>query len=261
MANSKQRRLHSTLAALEQRHGPGVVRRAADVDRRLPPHIRTGFPALDELTGCGGVPLGAMTLLSGRSTSGKLTVAFKVLAHAQQHQTHRAVALLDLNHTADPDYLHRAGVDLARLQIVRPAVSRQAVDVLIDLARTRTLTALVVNGLANFQTERGVYRYLIATLGLLHRTLAAANCALLWIDDPSPPWLRRFNLDRSSPIRPYVALHVDLQWEQWLRHPTAADITGYRAQAHLLKSRWAAAGRAAPVAIEFNGTIKTRETW
>jgi RecA/RadA recombinase len=67
-----------------------------------------------------------MTLLSGRTTSGKLTVAYKVLASAQR-SPHGAVAytvaLFDLTRTADPDYLARCGVDLDALLVARPVAS------------------------------------------------------------------------------------------------------------------------------------------
>ena len=43
----------------------------------------TSFPALDAITGCQGVPLGDITLFSGRTTSGKLTLAYKTLMNAR----------------------------------------------------------------------------------------------------------------------------------------------------------------------------------
>ncbi len=95
------------------------------------PHVATGFATLDQMTGCQGIPLGAITLLSGRTTSGKLTLAYKLLANAQR-ASHGGVAytvgLVDLNRTADPDYLARCGVDLEHLLVARPQTSQQAVD-------------------------------------------------------------------------------------------------------------------------------------
>ena len=83
-----------------------------------------------------------MTLLTGASTSGKVTIAYKTLACAQQAYPKQMVALVDLHATADPDYLTRVDVDTLRLLLVRPVIDRQAVDVLVDLATSRKVRLL-----------------------------------------------------------------------------------------------------------------------
>jgi hypothetical protein len=256
----QRRRLDQTVAALETRYGAGVVRSAHDLTRRPPPHLSTGFPQLDALTGCGGIPLRNMSILSGRATSGKLTLAYKLLVSGQHTRQRQTTALVDLAHSADPDYLARAGVDLARLLLVRPRLDRQAVDVLVDLVLSRQLRVVVVNGLAELQRDPKLYRYLNATLGRLQQALRTHHCALVWVDDPAPAWLRWFHLDRSGAVRQYAALHLELQWERWLTQPDG-QLYGYAAQARLLKSRWARPGRTAPVEIVFNGVIQARPTW
>lgn len=81
MRGARRRQLEQTVAALRTRYGDGVLRRASELSSvRSVPHIPTGFGELDALTGCGGVPQGALTLLRGRTTSGKLTLAYKTLA-------------------------------------------------------------------------------------------------------------------------------------------------------------------------------------
>ncbi len=254
-----RQQLDQTVAALELRHGAGVLRRASEVTATVP-HLSTGFDALDSLTGCGGVPLGTMALFTGISTSGKLTIAYKTLAAAQTAYPRQVVALVDLHASADPDYLTRAGVDLERLLLVRPALDRQAVDVLVDLATSRKVRLLVVNSLSDLQSERATYRHLTATLGRLQQALRTTRSALVWIDDPVAPWLRWLNVDRSQRVRQFAAIHLELQLEQWLAGK-AGTVRGYVARAKLHKSRWARAGRTAQVEIEFNGTIKARQTW
>jgi hypothetical protein len=201
-----------------------------------------------------------MTLLSGVSTSGKLTVAYKALASAQQSYPKQVTALMDLHGSADPDYLTRAGVDVERLLLVRPTLDRQAVDVLVDLATSRKIRLLVVSSLTDLQNDRSTYRYLTTTLGRLQQALRTTRSALVWIDDPAAPWLRWFNLDQSKSIRQFAALHIEMQLEQWLTSKSGV-VRGYVARAKLHKSRWTRAGRSATVDIEFNGTIKARQTW
>ena len=262
MADSKRRRLENAVAAMQQRHGPQALRKGGELAPAVTiPHIATGFSALDAMTGCQGVPLGALTLLSGRTTSGKLTLAYKVLAGAQRgaHGVAYAAALVDLNRTADPDYLARCGVDLGHLLVARPPAGRQAVDVLGDLLQTRGVRAVVVDNLADLAADAAALGRLHASLGRFQQILRTHGCALLMLDDPSPPWLRWLNLDRSSRVREYAALHIEMQRESWLRE--GGDLVGYRAQACLLKSRWAYGAHRAKVEIVFNGTVQARETW
>lgn len=275
MARS-QRKLDSTVLAVQSRYGPQALRRGTTTRPAVAAHLSTGFAQLDALTGCGGVPLGALTLLSGRSTSGKLTLAYKLLAQAQVPS--HTVALLDLTHSADPDYLSRCGVDLVRLVMVRPSVvspnasahpkgSDQGVGnpdakllhLLLDLARSRQVRLLVVDGLAELTSTRELRRALPATLRRLPPLLRAAGCGVVLLDEPAPPWQRRLRLDTHAPIRLQTALHFELQRERWLQ--ADGRLTGYMARAQLLHSRWAAAGRSATVEFVFNGTVRARDTW
>ncbi len=263
MSATKRRRLESAVTAIHERYGPQAVRTGAEFRQVAAiPHIATGFAALDAITGCQGLPMGALTLLSGRTTSGKLTVACKFLASAQRDQrgdVAHTVALFDLNRTADPDYLVRCGVDLDALLVVRPSLQPQAVDLLGDLVQQRRLRAVVIDCLPDWLTNRAVSRRLYASLGRLQTQLRVAQCALLMLDDPSPPWRRWLNLDKSGRVRWNAALHIEMRREQWLTE--SGVLKGYRAQARLLKSQWVYGFPSAPMEIRFNGTVKARETW
>lgn len=265
--SDKKRRLDSVAAAVQLRHGPKALRRGADAVSpptvpHIVPHIATGFHALDALTGCGGVPLGAMTLISGRSTSGKLTVAYKVLAHAQRDgrgRTAYTVALLDLSRTADPDYLARCGLELNALLIGRPQPGTEMVRLLGDLLASRQVRAVVLDGLADLTAQRGAVAALNAASGKLQSLLRASSAALVVLDEPQPPWLRWLGLDAAGQVRGSAALHIEMRREQWLRQEGV--LTGYRARAQLLKSRWAHGTASAPVELVFNGTVRAQETW
>lgn len=265
MSNRKQRKLESTAAALHQRYGAQALRKASNLTKQIvPPHISTGFPNLDAITGCQGIPLGDITLISGSTTSGKLTLAYKTLMNAQRparnrKHTRALVAIVDLNHSTDPDYLSRAEVDLEHSLIARPTQGQEALDLLRDLARTQHLRAILVDNLTDLLTMRGVGRRLQGTLSQLRHSLRSANCALVFVDEPSPPWQRWLNLDRSAILRQHAALHIEMQRENWIVH--RQEMAGYYAHARILKSRWARGFPATPIEICFNGAITARQTW
>jgi hypothetical protein len=263
MSDTRRRQLENAVTSVQQRHGAQALRRGGEFTQRpVIPHIDTGFDVLDELTGCDGVPLGAVTLFSGRTTSGKLTVAYKVLANAQRDpygQVAYGVGLLDLSCTADPDYVARCGIDLGALLVARPKPGPKAIDVLGDMLQTHRLRAVVVDSIGELAAGPGALRQLNAVLGKLQQVLRTTGAALILLDDPHPPWLRWLNLDRSSLVRWCATVHVEMQRERWLRE--GSEMVGYCAQARLLKSRWVHGIRSAKLEIVFNGTVHAKETW
>jgi recombination protein RecA len=262
MSDAKRRRLENTIASVQRQHGPQALRRGNEFAYEPAiPHVSTSFAALDAITGCGGVPLGAITLFSGRTTSGKLTIAYKALANAQRDPYGRvayAVGLIDLSRTADPDYVARCGIDLDALLVARPQPGK-AMAMLGDMLQTHRLRAVVVDGVAELAADPGLMRQVNGTLGKLQQLVRASGAALIFLDDPHPPWMRWFNLDSSNLIRWCATIHVEMQRERWLRE--GAQMVGYQAQARLLKSRWVYGIRSAKIKIEFNGTVHAQETW
>lgn len=285
MARDKQRRLESTVAAIQLEHGARALRPARELRTTLPPHISTGFPALDAITGCGGLPLGALSLFSGRSTSGKLTVACKALACAQTGAGGplatgplATVALLDLTHTADPDYLRRCGVQLSHLIIVRPEQPADGLPLLLDIVQSGQVRLLVVDGSAELaapaapgapaahgaqaSTQSGTQEpalTLAAAVGRLRQLARATNTAVLVIDEPASPWQRWLGRDPAAPLRRQAALHVEMRRERWLRRD--GRLAGYGAHAQVVRSLWRSDGPAAALEILFNGAVHARPTW
>lgn len=256
MPRGRQRRLQSTLAAIQKQHGVGAVRKGSELTRGvIPPSISTGFQALDAITGCTGLPIGAVTLLSGLITSGKLTLGYKTLVSAQQRK-HDYVAIIDLYHHSDPDYLSRCGLDLERLLLIKPYAESRVVDLLIDLVQTQKARAVLIDG---FLADRGIASYLNRKLSLLNQAVRKANCALIIISEPAPPWKRWLGLDTGGALRQQTALSIEMQREQWLSEN--GEIVGYQANACVLKSRWAYGKPTAKVRITFNGAVKAGPTW
>ncbi|MBK8049829.1 MAG: hypothetical protein IPK16_23615 [Anaerolineales bacterium] len=128
-----------------------------------------------------------------------------------------------------------------------------------DLLQVQRPRAVVLDGLPQLVADRTALSRLNEMLGKLVQLARSTGCALVFLDDPKPPWQRWFNLDGSRTVRWRAALHIELQRERWLRRDN--EMTGYHAQARLLKSRWVHALRSAEVEIVFNGTVRARETW
>ncbi len=116
MPSHRRRKLDALVAQLQFEHGPRAIRRAEPGEHTpAVARIPTTFTELDALLD-GGVPRGRISEVIGPMTSGKLTLAAKVISAA--HRERDAVAAwIDTWRTCDADYMHRCGIDLSRLLV------------------------------------------------------------------------------------------------------------------------------------------------
>ncbi|MEZ4677305.1 MAG: hypothetical protein R2932_24115 [Caldilineaceae bacterium] len=192
-------------------------------------------------------------------TSGKLTLAYKTLAEAQGKTGNHKTALLDLSGGSDPDYLARCGVQMERLILVRPTATTDVMQLIIDLVATGELRLLLIDSLADLFAHQRGGRRVRQMADQLVTILRASPCALLLLEEFAPGWRRWLRLERDNALTQQAALHVALRRERWLEGE--GRITGYEAEALLLKSRWAESGATARIAITFNGTVRARTSW
>ena len=247
---NKKQTLDKVISTLQVKHGPRIIETGSDVPQAvIPPCVSTGFGALDQLTGCKGIPLGHTTLFTGKTTSGKLTLAYKVLANAQGSGKRKdSVAVLDLTHASDPGYNEACGIDLEHTLFVRPPVPEQAVRLIYNLLKGYSLRALLVDGLADLLRTPPIARDFDAALPYLSQALRTSRCALICLDEPCPPWLAWTRLG-SAAIAHTASLHIDLRRERWIEECDGA-LTGYSAQAQVVRSKWARGNKGCMLDIE-----------
>ncbi len=240
MASQRRRKLDALVAQLQLEHGPRAIRRA-EPGERTPPAARipTTFGELDALLD-GGLPKGRITEVAGPTTSGKLTLAAKVIASA--HRERDAVAAwIDTWRTCDADYMHRCGVDLSRLLVARPATLSDALAMALHLAESRSLAVLVMDTLP---VEAGGEGMLAGALSRLAALLAETQTAVVFLSDPE---------QFSRALAHAAAVRLNIRREHWLARK--GDVRGYEGQVELVKNRLGRTG-AARIRITFNGTVR-----
>jgi RecA/RadA recombinase len=274
MPSRRQRKLDLVVAGLQLQYGPRAVRRVSERSAECIPCIATTFPELDAalalhgaeeqtLTGGftgtspalrarstgvreqgnGGLPRGRISEIVGPATSGKVTLAAKVLASAQRERD-ALVAWLDLGRTCDPDYLNRCGLDLNRLLIVRPQGGADALAIALHLVESNTLAALVFDGLAGLlpEDQPGL------TTGMLERlatVVTQTQTAVLFLTEPYV---------QSRTLAHVAAVRVAIRRERWITRD--GDVRGYEGAAEILKHKLGRAGALVPIRITFNGTVR-----
>lgn len=240
MPSNRQRKLDAVVARLQLQYGPRAIRKAAP-DPAPPAQLSTTFPALDAALG-GGLPCGRITEILGAATSGKATLAAKALATA--HAEHDALAAwLDLPRTSDPDYLHRCGVDLSRLLVVRPRDGADALAIALHLVESRTLAALVFDGTAQLKdADPGL---VTGSLERLATLVTQTQTAVIFLTEP---------YSSSRTLAHVATVRLALRRERWLT--MGQDVRGYEGQVVIVKHKLGQAGAVAPIRITFNGTVR-----
>ncbi len=240
MSSTRQRKLDAVVARLQLQYGPRAIRKAAPAAEPSV-QLSTTFPALDAALG-GGLPAGRITEISGPATSGKVTLAAKALAAAQQ-DSKALVAWLDLGRTCDPDYLHRCGLALDRLLVVRPADAADALALALHLVESRALAALVFDGIAQLKGADQA-----AVSGALERlaiVVAQSPTVVIFLAEPGA---------QSRTLAHVATVRLALRRERWLT--AGQDVRGYEGQVTVVKHKLGRAGAVAPIRITFNGTVR-----
>ena len=94
---------------------------------RQPIRLPTGIFTLD-LALCGGLFMNCINEFLGARSSGKTTALLKAIASAQRQYPNLTPALVDAEHTFDPVWAAKLGVDLEHLIVVQPSTGEEAVD-------------------------------------------------------------------------------------------------------------------------------------
>ncbi len=243
MPSRRQRKLDALVSRLQVQYGPRAIHR--DPLPRTPepiPHVSTTFPARDAALGIGGLPRGRISEISGRVTSGKLTLAAKLLSAAQR-EPDALGAWLDLGRTCDPDYLYRCGVDLERLLVVRPEDSADALAILLHLVESNTLAVLVFDSLS--ELHRGDESRLAGALERLATIVTQTGTAVIFLSDPAIQFRTLAHL---------ATVRLELRFERWI--DLRPDVRGYEGQVKIVKHKLGRAGGEVLIRFAFNGTIK-----
>src|ERR1043166_10171703 len=102
----REQALDVALGQIERNFGKGAVMRMSDQAHVSVGAISTGSLSLDLALGIGGLPRGRVVEIFGPESSGKTTLVYPVIAHAQRRGG--ICAFIDAEHAMDPAYAKRS---------------------------------------------------------------------------------------------------------------------------------------------------------
>ena len=111
------------------------------------PSVPTGIITFDEeVLGCGGIPRGRVIEVIGPESSGKTTIALMMVACFQA--LGEIAAYVDAEHSLDPTYANKLGVDVDNLLISQPDYGEHALGVVEALVRSGLVSVIVIDSVA-----------------------------------------------------------------------------------------------------------------
>jgi RecA/RadA recombinase len=220
--------------------------------------VPTGFAALDEILGPGGVPRQASLAVRGDHSSGKTTLALRLVAEAQA--TGSIVAWLDLARSLDPVEAVARGVRLEWLVVLAPEtldeglamagalLQGRAVDLLVaDLPAARG-AGTAARGAGTAARGAGMASraggHSPSAAERLHRLAALARRAGALLVLLEPPELSR---PVAGALAEAAGLRLELARRSWIR--LGRDVVGQRTEVVVARNRFGPPGRRAELRI------------
>ena len=143
---NREEALDVALGQIERAFGKGSVMKMSDQAQVQIGAISTGSLSLDVALGIGGLPRGRVIELYGPESSGKTTLVYHVIAEAQRRGG--ICAFIDAEHSMDPQYARKIGVNVDDLLVSQPDTGEQALEITELLVRSGALDVVAVDSVA-----------------------------------------------------------------------------------------------------------------
>ena len=138
--------LDQVLLDIEKQFGKGSIMKLGSNEHREIDVVPSGSISLDVALGIGGYPKGRIIEIYGPESSGKTTFALHAVAEIQK-QGGKA-AFIDAEHSLDPNYASKLGVNINELLLSQPDNGEQALEICEALVRSGAIGIIVIDSVA-----------------------------------------------------------------------------------------------------------------
>jgi len=138
--------LDQVLLGIEKQFGKGSIMKLGSNEHREIDVVPSGSISLDVALGIGGYPKGRIIEIYGPESSGKTTFALHAIAEIQK-QGGKA-AFIDAEHSLDPNYASKLGVNINELLLSQPDNGEQALEICEALVRSGAIGIIVIDSVA-----------------------------------------------------------------------------------------------------------------
>src|SRR5437870_2997341 len=142
----QDRELKNALQQIEKQFGKGAIMQLGEESAADVQGISSGALSLDIALGARGLPRGRIIEIFGPESSGKTTVALHAVANAQRQGG--VAAFIDAEHSLDPSWSRRLGVDLESLLVSQPSSAEEALKIAEMLIKSNAVDIIVIDSVA-----------------------------------------------------------------------------------------------------------------
>ncbi len=206
--------------------------------------LATGIEVLDESLAMQGIPHGQITALAASGTSGMTTLAYHIVANAQQ-QTGQSVVYINLDETFDFYYASDCGIDLKYLLFVQPSSLGQALSIACDFIKETNIRLLILD--LGVQTQQVINAEVQIYVEMLVRLVQSCSCALICL-------LHNMLSAVEALFITYARLVLTLRWHQWLHYTGSQhNIIGCESQVTIVEKSDLPVTKIVTIPIYFRG--------
>lgn len=128
--------------------------------------ISTGLPSLDLILGK-GIPKGRLVEIYGLESSGKTTMSLHMIAKCQGEG--KKALFIDVEHSFDPEYAKKMGVDMEELFLSQPDSGEQALSITEKMAESGHIGVIVIDSVSALIPQSEDAKEIDGTQGMASR--------------------------------------------------------------------------------------------